>query len=222
MVSSSSKTAGTDSDDATVGTVAWANPGNAAGSCDANVATNTTSHSCNPCVSVLGHYLKFETFGFSIPVGAVILGIQVTVRRKSSDNSNCNNEGGGSTVDNSVKIVKADVIGGTDKKDTSTQWPTTLTDKVYGGVSDLWGLSWVAADINSINFGVAVSQNNRGQGTIPVKNCVNKTMVASIDCVTITVTYRVVKHRKLFLVPQSNVRAGGGKVTEVSSSALIG
>ena len=61
------------------------------------------------------------------------------------------------TVDNSIKLVKGGTIGGTDHADGSTVWPASPTRVSYGGGTDLWGLTWTPADINSGTFGVAVS-----------------------------------------------------------------
>ena len=63
-------------DDATVGTQAWTNPGNAAvfGGSSATISTNA---------SVTSHYLKCTNFGFSglIPAGSTIDGIELIVGR---------------------------------------------------------------------------------------------------------------------------------------------
>jgi hypothetical protein len=63
---------------------------------------------------------------------------------------------GFSASDNAVRIVKGGVIGSTDKSGISN-WNSTDTVVYYGGPSDLWGESWSASDINSSNFGFAIS-----------------------------------------------------------------
>lgn len=77
--------------------------------------------------------------------------------------------------DNEVKLVKGGVISGTNKADAS-DWSDTDLEVTYGSDSDLWGLTWSSADINSSNFGVAVSATS-ANGT------------ASIDHVSVTVYY---------------------------------
>ena len=130
-------------DDATVGTQAWTNPGNAAvfGGSSATISTNA---------SVTSHYLKCTNFGFSglIPAGSTIDGIELIVGRN----------GGvfGTAKDNAVRLVKGGVIGTTDKK-SATNWPQSVAAATYGGVSDLWGDTWTIADIESSGFGAVIS-----------------------------------------------------------------
>ena len=157
---------GTIVDDATVGTVAWADPGNAA-----------ASDNIYSVASVAGttHYLKATNFGFTVPTGATIDGIVVEIERKdTSDNPTCDK-------DNKVQIVKSDgSIGTTDKADLDTWWPLSDTYKTYGSSSDLWGESWTAADINDSDFGVVLQAfMYSGIGTER----------ASVDHIRITVYY---------------------------------
>lgn len=123
-----------------IGTVAWTNPGNAVSS-DNNYATASVD-------GTITRYLQCTSYGFAIPAGATINGISVNVERKSNDTAN-----GGST-DAAMRLVKAGVIGGTDR---STATTYTLADVVeaHGGVADLWGTTWTAADVNAANFGAA-------------------------------------------------------------------
>lgn len=118
--------------------------------------------------SVQTHYLKATNFGFSIPTGAAISGIVVEIERKES--------AANVARDNRVRIVKGGTIGTTDKASAS-EWPTTDTYATYGSDVDLWGETWTVADINSSNFGVAISAMGLGGGT------------ASIDHIRITVYY---------------------------------
>lgn len=115
------------------------------------------------------HYLKATNFGFSIPTGSTINGIQVEVEKKCNASSQC--------ADNSIKIVKGGTISGTEMA-SSTFWSTTNGYVSYGGTADLWGLSWTPADINSSAFGAAISANLQAQGT-----------TAFIDHIRISVTY---------------------------------
>ena len=72
---------GTLADDDTSGTETWSDPTNAAAS-DDSYATNSRSGT-----SVQTHRLKATNFGFSIPTGATIEGIEVSVERKADRNS---------------------------------------------------------------------------------------------------------------------------------------
>jgi hypothetical protein len=59
--------------------------------------------------------------------------------------------------DNRVRIIRSNgTIGSTDKA-IGSAWPGTDGYASYGGAADLWGEAWTPADINSSNFGVAVS-----------------------------------------------------------------
>jgi hypothetical protein len=83
--------------------------------------------------------------------------------------------------DNSIKIVKANGTFGTENKaDTATNWPTTDTYASYGGSSDLWSETWTPADINDVDFGVALSVVQAGD---------DYGVTASVDHIRITVYY---------------------------------
>lgn len=98
------------------------------------------------------NYIVGQGFGFSIPTGATINGIVVTLQFARYDP-------GGSTSarDYSVKIVKNNTITGNDKFTLAEHASSTPTNKTYGSSTDLWGETWTAADINNSNFGLAYS-----------------------------------------------------------------
>lgn len=129
--------------DTTVGTVDWDTPGNAQYS-DYEYAIATLN------INIISHYLKATGFGFSIPAGSIIDGIQVDCQRHGLD---------GTFKDYSVKIVKGGTIQG-DEKAPADYWPTEDAYKTYGGPADLWGLSWAVSDINGPDFGVVISAKN--------------------------------------------------------------
>lgn len=151
-------------------TAVWATP--------ANAMVNDTSFST---ISVRNttklNYLTCKGFGFSIPTGATITGITVSIGRKSSRAS--------TVQDNYVTLIKAGTrLGSTTPtlsvKPDSLYWPTTQAAGVYGATaSDLWGSAWTAADINSANFGVEVS----------AKNTTTTNRTASVNYFTMTVGY---------------------------------
>jgi hypothetical protein len=154
-------------DDSSIGTVAWSTPANAASSNDVRTQSSIGSGS-------VSHYLKCTGFGFTIPEGSVINGIVVGIERSESA------IGGGNVVDNSVKIVQGGAILGSEKK-TFTSWTTTDTYENHGtGLTDLFGLTWTATQINDSGFGVAISAKET-TGTDP--------KTARIDHVRITVYY---------------------------------
>lgn len=149
--------------DASAGVTAWAGPGNIT----ANDATYAAASPANGSTSQL---LVGTAFGFSIPDGATINGVEVSVERKSAS-ALCR--------DFSITLYQAGAAAGDNKADTGTQWPTSDTVATYGGAADTWGLSLSAADVNDAGFGVAVrcEKNNAGLGA------------ASVDYLSVTITY---------------------------------
>jgi hypothetical protein len=131
--------------------VHWINPGNAATSDNAYA---TTINALNPGQGT--HWLQATNFGFSIPSGATILGIQAEAEI-SADQGPIGHAG--YLVDRTVKLIKGGVVVGTDHR--GDDWPTSDAYRVYGGAGDLWGATWTPADINAANFGIALSAINR-------------------------------------------------------------
>ncbi len=150
-----------------VGSVNWSNAGFIIAD-DTNYATATLG------ASATSRYLQGTNYGFAIPTGATINGIQVSIMRETSDVTL-----GASIDDNIVRLVKAGTIVG-DNKATSADWPTSMTAASYGGPSDLWGTTWTAAEINASNFGVVLSILNEGIVT---------SRTGRVDYMQITVTY---------------------------------
>lgn len=152
-------------DDASVGTGIWNFTANAASS------NNMYAQAPTSGVGSTTHYLKATGFGFAIPANAVINGISMAVEKRSI---------AARPIDNAVRIVKGGVIGSADRSDPFA-WPTVDTVVSYGSSSDLWGLTWTAADINNVGFGAAISarQNVTGLDT------------AGVDHITLTVFYSV-------------------------------
>lgn len=117
--------------------------------------------------------LNATDYGFSIPNGAAIKGIQVTIGRLASNSS--------SIKDNSLNLIVGGALGGSNLADTSTGWGTTETAITYGSTSDLWGYTSLTAEaINSSDFGVAFSVKNTNSSS---------RRTASIDYISISVTY---------------------------------
>ena len=121
----------------------------------------------------ISNYLVASDFKFSIPTGVVINGIKVEIERKEG-----NKHSSGYIRDYSLKILKNNTITGTDHAATSTNWTTSDLTVSYGSDTDLWGQTWTPSDINSSNFGVAIS----------VK-CTSDSEDAKIDNIKITVYY---------------------------------
>jgi hypothetical protein len=144
--------------DVSFGTVAWTNPGNGLASDDAYAQASPGGGNTN--------YLAANNFNLAVPASAIIDGIEVAIEKRSL---------AGTVLDSRVRIIKGGVIGSTERADGAT-WPTTDTVVVYGGLGDLWGETWTAADVNAPSFGVAVSATDSLD-------------TAAIDHITITVHY---------------------------------
>ncbi|OQP60994.1 hypothetical protein A3860_04525 [Niastella vici] len=121
--------------------------------------------------------LKATDFGFSIPTAATICGIEVNIEKSSSIfilNT-------AYVTDNSVRIIKNGKITGSDLEKTNVVWPTGDANTTYGYNGELWGTSWTPSDINSANFGIAISAKIVGDiGLFPA---------ARIDYISMTVYY---------------------------------
>lgn len=127
--------------DASYGSAAWRNPGNATSS--DNVYADTSLAQSGP---VSTYYLKATGFGFSIPEGMQITGIKVEIERYAD----------GYVVDDRVRLVKGGVVQSHDKA-SSSSWPSSDAYASYGGDGDTWGDQWSVQEINSANFGVALA-----------------------------------------------------------------
>ncbi|MFA4831718.1 MAG: hypothetical protein WC618_06185 [Patescibacteria group bacterium] len=159
--------------DTSIGVTAWTTPGNVTASDNTRATVSLVKN------SGVSQAINATGFGFAIPSDAQIDGI--TVEWETS-------EGGlaaaGGIKDNAVRLVRAGTIEATDRSNT-TFWvaPASEAFVTYGGVADLWGATWTAADINNANFGAAISAKNvkvSGGGA-------NED--AQVDAVRITVTY---------------------------------
>lgn len=149
MASSGPNTSNSISSDSAVGTITWTNTSNARYIDDLySVGSNGTGS------QTTSYYLKCLDFGFSIPDGAVIDGVEARVWLRGT------NVGGAYPADfpkdNIVSLVVGGVVSGTNLADT-TAWTLARVTKTYGGNSNLWGNTLTPSDINSSDFGVVVS-----------------------------------------------------------------
>lgn len=167
MASEGPRSGGTFANDNSFGSVAWSTPENAASSndlfADLNIFGGQTTQ-----------YLKVTNFGFSIPSGATIDGIVVSIERYASPN--------GTTRDSRVRLVKGGTVQATDKASGSA-WPNgsgASATANYGGAADLWSGTWTDSDINSSGFGVVLAATN-----IAAKDPES----VAVDHITITVHY---------------------------------
>ncbi len=162
---------GTSVNSPAAGDLAWATPANV-DAVDTNYATCTDISSQGG----MSYYLLVKDFGFAIPDGATIDGIQVEISRHSS--------GGQSPLirDAVVRLTKdGSTLVGNNLAVTGTDWPrATLATQSYGGASALWGATWGVEDVNSADFGVALQVQNANT---------TRAKTATVDFIRITVSF---------------------------------
>lgn len=183
------------SDDASVGTVTWTNPGNAAVS-DNIYATATFSSSGGSTSTT--HYLKVLNASSalsSLPDNATINGITISIERKANSSGSSDN-----VTDSTVRLVVGGTISGANKADTVTQWPSADTVVNYGSSSDLWSLTGLTgADLKSTTFGIVLSVN--------IHSSFSFSEVASVDAITLTVDYTAITTSNRALSPTAALQA---------------
>ncbi|HXB09185.1 MAG TPA: T9SS type A sorting domain-containing protein [Puia sp.] len=161
----------------------WNNP-NGALSAGGSAASSATLPSVNTGTT---DDLQLTNFGFSIPTGSTIDGIEVDITRLQSSGLSLTVLGttiNGSVNDNIVQLIGPGVSSV--NKASATAWPAASGTAVYGSSSDDWGTTmWTAAMVNSATFGVDISANINGGALFGV----NLVPVASIDAVAIKITY---------------------------------
>lgn len=124
----------------------WTNTGNI--TADDNVEAQITAATYDS--GDVSYALYARNFGFTIPAGATIDGVTVTIERRRF---------AGAAVDNDVRlttgIISGDRIG--TSKASGTAWPSTSSNAAYGGSSDVWGATLTPTIVNDAFFGVAIS-----------------------------------------------------------------
>lgn len=125
MPSTSFTSPTTATNDTGIGTTAW-------------TITSVTNCVC-PVDKTTSNYLEMTGYGFDIPTGATISGIEATITCSSS---------GSDTL--YVQIMKSNNVVGTSK----SVFPLATT--AFGDSSDSWGTGWTEADVEASGFGVAI------------------------------------------------------------------
>src|SRR6185369_8177894 len=137
----------------------WVNP--------TNVYTSNTVYAT--FTGTTQNYLQMTGFGFAIPAGSTINGVQASVKGLSS---------GTNTANRTIQVGLT--LNGTALTGTAKTQALNTTDASFalGTTSDVWGASLTTANINTATFGVLIRDNdNLTSGTF------------SIDNVTLTITY---------------------------------
>lgn len=154
--------AGTGSTDEQLGETDWTNPGNITAD-DGNNATVNVSD------GAFSWMLVGTNFGFSIPVGATIDGVEVQIE--------CTNDFAGDEVCfwDRAYIYKAGSIQLTSGKAPGDEFDGVLT---AGGAADLWAQTLSPSDVNDSGFGC---------GNRPAAD--GEDVVAEVDRVSMKVYY---------------------------------
>jgi hypothetical protein len=191
---------GTGSNNSVVGTEPWVNP-NEITTPGSAYATVNLYH-----LHLISNYLQGTHYGFAVPSGASIVGIEVRISRMASANNP-------SISDNKVRLVKAGTPVGDDKA-MGVPWPTTLGTTTYGGPQDLWGTTWTPNEVNSTDFGIVLSANRDNNG--------NKSRIATVDSMQITVYYENTPLTEVVCGDGTAVIYGETVICEVTVSRLAG
>lgn len=157
----------TATNDASTMGAAWSNPARATFLCD----TIYTTVSLSGLGTTTSQALKSTDLGFSIPSGATINGIEVSVNIKANASSS------GEISD--VTLVRAGTRDGATTKTPADTLTTSATFHTFGGPTDLWGASWTDTDINDVGFGWDLECHVTFSGTV----------ICSVDCSNITIYY---------------------------------
>jgi len=133
------------------GSFPWTSPGNAQTS-DGSYANATQA--LGILSSAYSDYLIIQNFGFSIPSTATICEIRVEVERSATGLG----IGGSKVTDQSIRLLQNGSLYGGDLA-SGTTWPSSDALVTYGigSLAGTWGGSWQPSDVNSANFGVAIS-----------------------------------------------------------------
>jgi len=160
-------------------TTGWKSPGTAANAVNGgdaawtnvdNIKTSNNSYSTatktNSAVGEKTQCLQATNFGFNIPAGSTINGIEVVIEEKASHQSSYLWVADYVSGDGGVFIIKSDGTIGTTNRGLGIgdKWATTDTEESYGSSTDLWGETWSASDINDSDFGVCVQPVIRPTG----------------------------------------------------------
>jgi hypothetical protein len=124
------------------GTANWVNPTNAqtigGGNASVDLTTSPTNHFAS-------EYLRCVAYDVSaVPPGARILGIEVLVSRQAT--------GANLARDASLQLTRSGTAVGTDQAQAAGQpfIPGAMTERVYGGPTNLWGTTWTRADLDNL------------------------------------------------------------------------
>lgn len=165
--------------DVAVGGNAWTSPGAVVGNSGAQGGLYATSSVTGSNQSKDTDYLEGTGYGFSIPTGATIQGIEVQVHRYKFTAKQ------GSVTDKLVQLLIGGALSGANRSK-SASWKNSNPGWVtFGGPTDLWGLTPTVAQINASNFGVALQAHL----STPAGSGSSAQALAGVNSIQVTVYY---------------------------------
>ena len=125
------------------------------------------------------------TFPSAIPTGAIINGVEVTVRSRRSTATT----GAGRLAESDSRLIKiTNSVGtGPSSNDTDITLTTSYTNETCGSSTDMWGTTLTSAEVNAASFGVYLKWDNTS-GDLTV----------DLDYVSMTVHYTDTGANNLF------------------------
>jgi hypothetical protein len=146
----------------TGGTAAWSPAGSVFGSALAG-APDGSGVTCIGSAGDRSRWLIATGFGFSLPLNATVVGIEVTWTYAF----------GGATPSTTYSARVVDGSGAILAADLSTHpaWPSSYGTETVGGPTNLCGGTWTPGDINAGAFGAAIAVDFVGAGTAAVDAC---------------------------------------------------
>lgn len=103
-------------------------------------------------------YLISSSYGFAIPAGSFINGIEIQIEGHGVT-------AGQSNIEVALSKNKTSPIG---NSVTYILKLTTDSTATFGGPSDLWGTTWTVSEINSNNFGIMVRDKDATAGELDI------------------------------------------------------
>lgn len=115
--------------------------------------TYTSDNSYASCMIVASSNTKgllCNGFGFTIPQGAVIEGITVSIERASLNET---------FIDYDISLVKTGTTTVGSNLSAGATWSTTENSVSFGSSTTLWGTTWAPEELNASSFGVSIIAN---------------------------------------------------------------
>lgn len=134
-----------------------------------------------PSLGDFSRTIKFQNFGFDIPLDATIKGIEVWIKRHASGVRNIQ--------DTTVRLLDSTgTAKGQNQADSNFPWigkavtqgSANIGYQTFGGEADLWYSTWYPAEINSSNFGLEYRAQLVSPSFTPASGVFQHTQIAVV------------------------------------------